>query len=352
MIWGRRLYRFILIAVILILLTLNLPHPVTAAPARAVELSFKVVGVKAKESVTIRTVNFPLRTQFVVLMDVIGRQGIGGQQVGEFNSADGGAIEKTFNIPASLRSEIIMALRIESSDGYYAYNWFFNENMAYKPANPEKVKPELAFSDIQKNTSVHVSGQNLPANTTFSVRVGPYYTFYRDYVFTQDVVSDSAGKLDLNLDLPKNVKDSDYIMLRLDGAGVYVYNNFQNVDGGKAMTDSQLYKVIDCQVIAINPIPALEPGEQFDVVWTVQNTGLEDWNNRWVIYRFIDGEHMHKYDNTKTLPWTIKRGQVFDFAIDMIAPQQTGWHSTTWMVMQVAHGNRDLCRLKVSVFVK
>lgn len=349
--WGNLLKRALLSGLIVALLALACPQPAASAPAHQVTLAFEIVAVKPNESITIRTKDFPVRTNFNVLMDRAGKQARGGKSAGSFNSGGGGGLELTFAIPQGLHGELILAVRVESSDGYQASGWFINRYMAYKPLNGG-AKPELSFSSVKKNTSVTVEGKNFPPNFSFAVRVGPYYTFYRDYANVGSVQSSADGTIKLNVTLPEKTKDTDYVMVRLDGAGVQAVNNFQNIDGGAPASPAKLYRFEWCRVVMTRPVGELAPGEEFDAVWTVQNTSNIDWEDSEpdYAYRFAGGEKMHKYEDRYIFPATVKNGAVFDIAVDMIAPSDfPGWHSTSWAISQ---GEKELCRLNISVFVK
>ncbi len=348
---GSRLYRALPSFLLLTLLALSFPQTVLARPAQAVTVNFDVIAVKRDESVTIRTKDFPLRTKFTARMDVVGKQALNGTLVGEFNSDKGGVFDQKFAIPDTLKGKVILALRIESTDGYLATNWFFNETST-KTLPDEKAKPEVNFSETKKNTTVTVEAKNLPANTSFWVRVGPFENFYSKYAFLDMVTSDASGAMKFPVTVPASAKDAEYIMVRLDGGGTYIFNVYKNVDGGTAVPLSQVYKVVECKLLSINPIPAQDPRGDFDVIWTVQNTGLKDWEMEHVIFKYIGGTKMHKYEDVQTLPSDIKRGQVYQFVLDMRAPTAPGWYTETWMVAQVANGNKNLCKLSVTIAVK
>lgn len=343
-----RLQRAAQIALILALLVLAIPQAaVSAAPNPVVIVTFDVLAVKTDTSVTIRTRDFPIRTKFTVRMDVVGKQAAGGPVVGELASDKGGEIDATFPIPEALRGKVILAIRVESADGYLGTNWFFNENYTSPKLNP-KVKPSMAFTEVKKSTSVTVTAKNLLPSTRYSVRVGPYYTFYKDYVFADSFTSTLDGTGQITIPLDKNVQAADYIMVRLDGGGQYVYDVYKNVDGGTSVPISSLYQFQWCRVVNMNVIPALHPGEEFDVTWWVQNVSNTTWNPDHTAYKYLEGEPMHKYEDWHPLGWGPKDGQTFKITLDMIAPQEPGWHSTTWAIYNPAE-NKIMCKLKVSV---
>jgi len=59
-------------------------------------------------------------------MGGIGAQGRNGSLVTTTDSGAGGAFTATYTIPAALRGQSQIAIRLESLSGYYSYNWFWN----------------------------------------------------------------------------------------------------------------------------------------------------------------------------------------------------------------------------------
>jgi hypothetical protein len=98
------------------------PHdPVGTEGAGIVGLS-----VVADDQVTIRTHNFPANQTFPVRMGKYGTKGIGGIVVGSSDSGKGGVLEFTYTIPAELKGQSRIAIRMDSPAGFYAFNWFWN----------------------------------------------------------------------------------------------------------------------------------------------------------------------------------------------------------------------------------
>lgn len=88
--------------------------------------TISISSVVRNKTVTLQTHNFPANQSFTVLMNYIGTQGKNGIKVGTINSGDGGSFSATFNIPSELKGQYQIAIRLQSSSGYYAYNWFYN----------------------------------------------------------------------------------------------------------------------------------------------------------------------------------------------------------------------------------
>jgi LysM repeat protein len=102
------------------------PSPAPTTPAAKVP-TIAIQSVVKDTSVTIKTANYPANRTFEVLMGPMGTRGVNGVKVGTLESGAGGAIEATFNIPASLQGSARIAIRLESTTGgYFSYNWFYN----------------------------------------------------------------------------------------------------------------------------------------------------------------------------------------------------------------------------------
>ena len=109
------------------------PKPTTPAPptpvppASFIIPTFTIAAVVRDQSVTIKAVNFPLNQTFDVLMGPIGTKGINGTKATLQNSG-AGAFTATYNIPANLKGSALIAIRLQSSSGFFSYNWFFNNS--------------------------------------------------------------------------------------------------------------------------------------------------------------------------------------------------------------------------------
>jgi hypothetical protein len=101
------------------------PSPTPRPPF--VTPTFSITGVVRDATVSIQTANFPANDSFTVTMGYMGTRGVGGINVGTFNSGTGGTQTATFNIPAALAGQGQIAIRLQSpTSGYYSYNWFYN----------------------------------------------------------------------------------------------------------------------------------------------------------------------------------------------------------------------------------
>lgn len=89
--------------------------------------TIQITDVNEDQNVTIRGLNFPPNDTFNVLLNYNGTNGIDGILVATIETGTSGEFVDTYKIPATLRGQSIIAIRLESpSSGYYAYNWFYN----------------------------------------------------------------------------------------------------------------------------------------------------------------------------------------------------------------------------------
>jgi len=90
--------------------------------------TIKIIAVVKDDTVTIKTDNYPANETFTVRMGAFGTRAIGGVVVGTTESGKGGAFEATYKIPAEQKGNLLIAIRLDSTHGYYSYNWFWNNN--------------------------------------------------------------------------------------------------------------------------------------------------------------------------------------------------------------------------------
>jgi len=65
---------------------------------------------------------------FVVIMGRYGTQGINGFDVATTDTGAGCSFTATYSIPQALRGYERIVIRLQSSAGYYSYNWFYNNS--------------------------------------------------------------------------------------------------------------------------------------------------------------------------------------------------------------------------------
>jgi len=147
--------------------------------------SFTIKEVIPGESVTVSAVNFPANLVFDVTMGSYNPCGFG-QLVESFNSEAGGSFERTIAIPENLKSVTPVSIRMDSAEGFYAFNWFGNvapvavENTEDVPTvEPDEqcdfsVFPSFTIKSVVKGESVTIDTLDFPADSSFTVKMGYY----------------------------------------------------------------------------------------------------------------------------------------------------------------------------------
>ncbi len=227
-----------LMITLMVIGVLALALPLTTAQAYSGYPTFDISEVKKDQSVTIQIKNLPPNQTFTVRMNKFGTKGVGGEVVGTFNSESGGSKKLTFDIPVSLKGLKLIAIRIDSPQGYFAYNWFTNDPAGADTGTPSKPYtgiPTVDIVSVTKDDEVKVKTNNFPAGKTFTVRMGEYGTKGVNGTVVGTLDSASGGKLEATFKIPDGLKGKDRIAIRLEASGGYfAYNWFYNSTGSGA----------------------------------------------------------------------------------------------------------------------
>jgi len=207
-------------------------YPPAQPPTCACNIpTFSIKSVVKGEDVTITTYNFPKNVEFTVLMGKMWTRGINGIEVATLNSGEGGSFEATFDIPAELANEERIAIRLEGTGGYYAYNWFWNNTASTPPAEPVdgySGYPYFFITAVQKDTTVSIKAYNLPKDTDFTVLMGKMWTMGINGIEVTTLNSGEGGTLEATFEIPAELAGEQRIAIRLQGEVYYAYNWFWN----------------------------------------------------------------------------------------------------------------------------
>jgi hypothetical protein len=222
--------------------------------------TFYITEVTPNATVSIQTNNFPLNKDFTVRMGAYGTMGVGGMIVATTNSGGTGSFTASYEIPPALRYDGQIAIRLESTDGYYAYNWFGNFAPAPTlapvstatsastpaagetpaPAQPTAVPtpvlpaytgvPSFTIQTVIKDTSVTIQAVNFPPNQTFKVLMGAYGTQAVGGTLVTTTTSDGGGSFISTYEIPPALRGVHQIAMRMESpSGYFAYNYFFNI---------------------------------------------------------------------------------------------------------------------------
>jgi len=217
-----------------------------------------IVSVNKDVSVTISGINFPADQTFTVRMGAFGTLGVGGTVVGTKEPSSSTSFTATYNIPASLVGASKIAIRFDSPQGYYAYDFFVNNPSAAtatagptattgptktpgptntpgpsptpKPTSAYKgVIPTINIVGVQQGVSVSIMTKDYPAGQTFTVRIGEYGTLGIGGTVVGTLNSGAGGAIAQTFTIPAALVSRAKLAIRLDSPlGYYSYDWFNN----------------------------------------------------------------------------------------------------------------------------
>jgi len=197
-----------------------------------------ITAVVTDTSVTISGSGFPADQTFSVRMGAYGTLGIGGVIVGSKEPASGSTFTATYLIPASLAGSQKIAIRLDSPQGYYSYNWFYNNSTAASapaPSSPPAYTgtPTFTISSVVGGSTVTVLTKDFPAGQTFTVRMGAYGTAAIGGEVIGITSSSAGGSFSQTYKIPADLAGLAKIAIRMDSPeGYYAFNWFYNNSTG------------------------------------------------------------------------------------------------------------------------
>ena len=200
--------------------------------------TFSILSVVKDSQVNVRTSNFPANDSFDVLMNTMGTRGVNGIKVATVSSGSGGTFEGTYDIPAALKGERQIAIRLQSNtgSGYFAFNWFYNNTAGSNSGSPNPGTgyagfPTFSIAGVARNQTVTIKVNNLPKNDTFNVRMGAMGTKAINGVLVDSFNTGDGGSQTFSFDIPAQLQGSYQIAIRIEstsGSGYFAFNWFYN----------------------------------------------------------------------------------------------------------------------------
>lgn len=92
----------------------------------------------------------------------------------------------------------------------------------------------------------------------------------------------------------------------------------------------------------------MKPRQDFDINWTVQNSGNHVWPSTQTKIKYISGTKFQTHGSEFPLASSVGLGKKNTFSIDMVAPRTPGYYSTVWALYA---GNTRFCTLTLVVRV-
>ncbi len=230
--------------------------------------TFTIENVVVDGGVTILAQNFPANQEFVVTMGPIGTLGINGTPVAITNSGLLGAFSATYPIPPNLVGARQIAIRLQSPQGYFSYNWFWN-NMS-EPA-PAPI-PTISIDSVNINQTVTIRTHHFPADRTFLVTMGHMGTLGINGTPVGTLYSGAGGEMTATFPIPVLLKGLERIAIRTQSDPFYSYNWFNNQTEPLPTPTFAICGVLRDDVVVIRTDPTFPANRTFAVMMNYMGT--------------------------------------------------------------------------------
>ncbi len=232
--------------------------------------SFTIEEVVVDQLVTIQASNFPAGQEFVVTMGPNGSLGIDGTVVGRTYSGDGGGFNATYAIPATLQGAARIAIRLESAQGYFAYNWFDNNLTA--EAERRRI-PSFTIESVAVNESVTIQTSNLAPNRNYVALMDHMGTLGIDGIIVGNFNTGDGGRSLRTFPIPVSLKGLERIALRIESNVDFAYNWFNNDPQVAIPTPTmRVCAVVRDESVTIRTNSTFPPNREFAVLLNFMGT--------------------------------------------------------------------------------
>jgi hypothetical protein len=88
--------------------------------------------------------------------------------------------------------------------------------------------------------------------------------------------------------------------------------------------------------------------QDFDMKWTVQNTGGLTWHAKSIAIKYLGGTKMQTHGNQASLSGDVGAGKKTTLVVDMNAPKAPGTYTALWSLVA---GKQNFCKVTVILTV-
>lgn len=222
-------YRFFAVLLVLALLVMALPAPVSAAGG----IRINIVSVKKNDSVVVEAVNFPANQTWKVRIGPFHTFAKNNVTVDTFTSTAGGTFRFTVKLPSNVSDVSLIAIRLDSDKKHYAYN-AFNNVTSEASSDPKPGTTPVPTTSVCSLVSVApLRSVTMPTRYDFDAVWEVKNTSDKNWeassVDFKYVSGQKTYKYNAVYDLPETVKPGEKITIRVDmlapdQAGVYTTN--------------------------------------------------------------------------------------------------------------------------------
>jgi LysM repeat protein len=210
--------------------TLPVVIPVTGTSTGSVRVY--ALSVKEDQSVTLRGRYLVANTRYSVYLGKYKAAPAADILVGSVYTDKNGAFSATFNLPKKLVDISKVAVSLYNGRGDVAGNWFINATLEGNTGGSEMPAFSFSIVSVDKNNTVRIKTNNLPANTTFDVLMGKASSQGKNGYLAGTLSSSKGGAIKATFDIPSELEDRSKIDIRLENKklNMVYYLTFENKD--------------------------------------------------------------------------------------------------------------------------
>ena len=190
------------------------------------------LSVKEDKSVTLRGRYLVADSRYTIYMGTYKAAPSADIRVGTVLTDKNGAFTATFNLPKKLVDITKIAISLYNGRGDIAGNWFINATLEGNTGGAEMPAFSFSIVSVDKNNTVRIKTNNLPANTTFDVRMGKAGSEGKNGYLVGSLTSSKGGAIKATFDIPVELEDRSKIDIRLENVklNLVYYLTFSNKD--------------------------------------------------------------------------------------------------------------------------
>jgi len=106
-----------------------------------------------------------------------------------------------------------------------------------------------------------------------------------------------------------------------------------------------------CSIVSQSPAlgAKMDTGFDFDAVWKLKNTGLEDWIVGEIDIVYSSGDKLQKYGDAYDIAENVEPGEEITIVIDMLAPGTAGTYKAVWKMVR---GSTTVCTMNLNIVIE
>jgi LysM repeat protein len=210
----------------------TLPVVIPQTGSSSSDVRVYALSVKEDQSVTLRGRYLVPDSRYTVYMGKYKAAPSADIRVGTIFTDKNGAFTTTFNLPKQLVDISQVAVSLYNGRGDVAGNWFINATLEGNTGG--SLMPKFSFSivSVDKNDTVRIKTNNLPANTTFDVLMGKAGSEGEKGYLAGSLRSSKGGAIKATFDIPSELEGRSKIDIRLENEklNMVYYLTFENKD--------------------------------------------------------------------------------------------------------------------------